>query len=141
MLTLFAIFRFVFTALGLNIPFLPFTSKNKTTESDDSQQTSYLNYIKNFNTGLDNSSLISGNNFLKLSENSSLFDDIPKFRLNYSASSIPPAPVPDLSQLAKGCYDQLGCFQNVKPWLSLLRPFPKPMSPKAIDTKIYLYTT
>ncbi|KAK7579580.1 hypothetical protein V9T40_000209 [Parthenolecanium corni] len=39
------------------------------------------------------------------------------------------------------CYTGLGCFPNSSPWFSLLRPFPKPMKPTAIDTKIYLYTS
>lgn len=135
------------TAFGLSIPF--FSSKNKTTtttaedeDTETSTKTSYLSYLKNIATGADNSSsLFSMSSLLGLSENSSLFDSFPKLHLNFSMSSIKAAPEPEPSQLAEGCYDELGCFENVKPWRTLLRPFPKPMSPKAIDTKIYLYTS
>lgn len=46
-------------------------------------------------------------------------------------------------QKVKDCYEdytELGCFANIAPWHSILRPFPTPMSPKDIDAKIYLYT-
>lgn len=43
-------------------------------------------------------------------------------------------------QEAVDCYAGLGCFPNTSPWFSLLRPFPKPMKLREIDTKVYLYT-
>lgn len=50
----------------------------------------------------------------------------------------------ETSQQVKDCfedYSELGCFKNIAPWHSVLRPFPIPMSPKDIDVKIYLYTS
>lgn len=47
-------------------------------------------------------------------------------------------------QQVKDCFEdyaELGCFKNIAPWHSILRPFPLPMSPKDIDVKIYLYTS
>lgn len=39
------------------------------------------------------------------------------------------------------CYDELGCFNNTKPWYSFLRPLPLPMEPEKINTSITLYNT
>lgn len=38
------------------------------------------------------------------------------------------------------CYDVLGCFSLQSPWVTALRPVPKPASPEEIDVKLYLYT-
>ncbi|XP_050540529.1 uncharacterized protein LOC126905129 [Daktulosphaira vitifoliae] len=38
------------------------------------------------------------------------------------------------------CFDGLGCFPMEKPWTSLLRPLPMPMTPDEVGTKLYLYT-
>ncbi|KAK9507688.1 hypothetical protein O3M35_007489 [Rhynocoris fuscipes] len=38
------------------------------------------------------------------------------------------------------CYDELGCFPNDNPWVSILRPFPSPLPPEDIETGIKLFT-
>ncbi|XP_067005271.2 inactive pancreatic lipase-related protein 1 [Anabrus simplex] len=38
------------------------------------------------------------------------------------------------------CFEPLGCFSMEKPWKTLLRPLPSPMSPEEIETNFYLYT-
>ncbi|XP_065216408.1 inactive pancreatic lipase-related protein 1-like [Planococcus citri] len=61
-----------------------------------------------------------------------------------STSTGSASTTPGTIQQIKDCfedYTELGCFSNIAPWHSLLRPFPLPMSPKDIDVKIYLYTS
>ncbi|XP_065216858.1 inactive pancreatic lipase-related protein 1-like isoform X2 [Planococcus citri] len=51
-------------------------------------------------------------------------------------------PIPaEIAQCIFEDYAELGGFPNEAPWKSFFRPFPKPMSPKIIDAKIYLYTS